>query len=713
MRQLAAALIVLGALSAPAAHAAGTDGLLVEPARHALVRPGRTPARRAARAVRARGFPAVRFTRRHERPGLVRPGSIRGAASAAQIDGRIWPNSAALLGRVPPTDEAEPCFHGPDGKLDVYVTSSRQIGRLRIPRGAAAVASPFRHTHLVSISGEFTNHWAINDSETCGPVGDGTLSVNFHQTVPAKAAVKYTIERRWAIADQVGPFNQVVFLPPQPVVGTITRVDNTEPRKAPGRDCEDADDKSGCGTSPLTDGEASVFAHVRDGSRIRVRMISDEFDPATGDCRIGSAELFGFPPELVGGLDRGAIAVRMPSAEEFARRNEVTVTGTTHDSRMERDDEDGRTWSDDITRSVTVTFTKLRRGLRADAGGPYTAVRGERLRLDGSRSRPRGRIDSYRWTFKRAAALGPPALPPPGVARRSAARAAQDGGCRPEHGGKTGKAPKVLPLCTIKATLTVRDAGESDSDTTTITVKPRDWKTPVADLEPVRYTKWGQPQHGSKDGSTFGLNVPGCGGAARSIRDSYFCPLPDGDTWFDEAYALDMVVDPKGPHDGHWYVKPRPTFKIRRRELVNAYLYAGAGVPAGSSAPKEFYAANKEAGFPIDDFIRYVENHEGPGQGLARSGHTQAIAEAIRTEPDSNDPQRVIESVVEPTERAARTEADKRLRGAGERVCLNTRDPLAGPWTRGNPVAWDPTFKDFVPLQGADFEGDPRDCAGS
>jgi hypothetical protein len=354
-------------------------------------------------------------------------------------------------------------------------------------------------------------------------------------------------------------------------------------------------------------------------------------------------------------------------------------------------------------------------GLTADAGGPYTVLRGRRLRLDGSRSTPRGRIDSYRWTFERAAPSDPPPpLGPPVVAGLiPQARAAQDAGCRPDHGGKQGKAPTVLPLCTIKAKLTVRDGGETDSDTTTITVKPRDWQTPVKYLNPERYTRWGQPQHGSPDGSTFGLNVPGCDGAARTTRDSYFCPLPDGDTWHGEAYALDIVDDPKGPHDGHWYVKPRPKFEIRRRELVNAYLYAGAGVPAGSRAPKEFYAANRDAGFPIDDFIRYVKKHEGAGQGVPRSGHTQAIVDAIRGEPDANDPQRVIESVVEPSERAARREADKRLRGAGERVCLNTRDPLAGPWTGDNPVAWDPTFRDFRPLEGADFQGDPRDCAGS
>ena len=393
-----------------------------------------------------------------------------------------------------------------------------------------------------------------------------------------------------------------------------------------------------------------------------------------------------------------------------ANRVTFTIDGAGTES-FEQEDE----YSETSQASWRWTIELRRKGgLIADAGGPYRVLRGKRLRLNGSRSSPRGRIDSYRWTFRRARPSEPPGPPgPPVVSALIPALAAQDdAGCRPDSGGKTGKTTRVLPLCTIKATLTVRDGGETDSDTTKITVKPRDWDTPVADLKPERYRRWGQPQHGSPDGSTFGLNVPGCRGAARAIRDSYFCPLPDGDTWFGEGYELDVVDDPKGPHDGHWYVKSRPRFEIRRRELVNAYLFAGAGVPAGSGAPKEFYAANKEAGFPIDDFIRHVQNHEGPGQSVPRSGHSQAIVEAIRSEPDTNDPQRVIESVVESTERAATREADKRLRGAGKRVCMNTRDPLDGPWTGGNPVAWDPTSRNFLPLDGADFEGDPRDCAG-
>ena len=350
-----------------------------------------------------------------------------------------------------------------------------------------------------------------------------------------------------------------------------------------------------------------------------------------------------------------------------------------------------------------------RGGLTADAGGPYTVERGDRLRLDGSRSGPRERIDSYRWTFEPTERAEPQV--PPVVNTQNPARAAQDAGCKPDHGGKKGKTTTIIPLCTIKATLTVTDGGETDSDTTTIKVKPRNWKTPVKPSTRERYTKWGQPRPGSADGSTFGLNVPGCPGAARFVRDSYFCPLPEGDSWFGEAYALDIVDDPKGPFNNYWWVKSQPKFEIQRRELVNAYLYPGAGVPEGSSAPEEFYAANKEEGFPIDDFIHYVENHEGAGQGQPRSGHTQAIVDLIRDKPDANDPRRAIESVVEKTERGATKEADKRLRAAGQRVCLATRDPLDGPWTGGNPFAWDPSFKKFSPLDGVDFEGNARDCA--
>ncbi len=544
---------------------------------------------------------------------------------------------------------------------------------------------------VISAEGQFTESWVHdefqNDEQTC----DWTMRV----------AMQYRLNRR------ASGHAFLLFLgggqPPHYEVSANLRfriVDSNVSATA----CDEATSCSGRAREG-----ADHIGTTGDGRPIRMRW------KGVPTFRDPDFRCFGANPDLYIFADErqpGSYSIERLSADRVV----FTIDGADTLSESNPIFEGGLTFGFSETTQASWSWTiELRRkgALTADAGGPYNVVRGKQLRLDGSRSSPRGRIDSYRWTFRRAARNDDPAPPVnPSVARQSPARAAQDGGCRTEQGGKKGKTPKVLPLCTIRATLTVTDGGESDSDTTTITVKPRDWETPVAALKPERYTRWGQPQHGSPDGSTFGLNVPGCRGAARATRDSYFCPLPDGDTWHGEAYALDVVDDPKGPHDGHWYVKPRPKFEIRRRQLVNAYLYAGAGVPASSTAPKEFYAANKDAGFPIDDFIRYVENHEGPGQGLPRSGHTQAIVEPIRSAPDANDPQRVIESVVEPNERAARREADKRLRGAGERVCLNTRDPLAGPWTRGSPVAWDPTFQDFLPLEGADFEGDPRDCAG-
>jgi hypothetical protein len=66
---------------------------------------------------------------------------------AGQIDGTIWPKFAALLGRVPPSDEGEPCPHGPDGKLDVYLTTARRFGEgasaLQLREGQVAITHPF------------------------------------------------------------------------------------------------------------------------------------------------------------------------------------------------------------------------------------------------------------------------------------------------------------------------------------------------------------------------------------------------------------------------------------------------------------------------------------------------------------------------------------------------------------------------------------------
>lgn len=73
---------------------------------------------------------------------------LRGQRAAArriarEIGTRIYPRFKALLGRTPPSDARERCYHGPDGRLDVYVTKDRDIGGLKLQRGVLAFVHPF------------------------------------------------------------------------------------------------------------------------------------------------------------------------------------------------------------------------------------------------------------------------------------------------------------------------------------------------------------------------------------------------------------------------------------------------------------------------------------------------------------------------------------------------------------------------------------------
>lgn len=73
---------------------------------------------------------------------------LRGQRAAArriarEIGTRIFPRFKALLGRTPPSDGRERCYHGPDGRLDVYVTKERDIGGLKLQRGVLAFVHPF------------------------------------------------------------------------------------------------------------------------------------------------------------------------------------------------------------------------------------------------------------------------------------------------------------------------------------------------------------------------------------------------------------------------------------------------------------------------------------------------------------------------------------------------------------------------------------------
>jgi hypothetical protein len=83
---------------------------------------------------------------------VIRAGSVRvlyargGRKAAARVAveaRRTYPKFKALLDREPPSDKRERCFHGPDGKLDIYVTSTKKIGSLTVPENVIALVHPY------------------------------------------------------------------------------------------------------------------------------------------------------------------------------------------------------------------------------------------------------------------------------------------------------------------------------------------------------------------------------------------------------------------------------------------------------------------------------------------------------------------------------------------------------------------------------------------
>jgi hypothetical protein len=222
---------------------------------------------------------------------------------------------------------------------------------------AGSAEAKFHYSHRVSISGRLVDHWTVNDTRSCGPVGDGTVTVEFHQSTPAKAWVDYNrVEGGW-FALVPGP-SLLVGLPEKPVVGTLSLVDNTVATPTPGFACDPPLDKSGCGTFPLR-GKAGIDG-VRRGFTVDMSSGSSGFGPRHGECGHGQLDSWTQLPQIVGGVDGGLVPVKMPSPRSFKRRHTVTVTGSVHkSSSFGGSDPDEPRVTDDVTRTVTVTFTRL------------------------------------------------------------------------------------------------------------------------------------------------------------------------------------------------------------------------------------------------------------------------------------------------------------------------------------------------------------------
>jgi hypothetical protein len=128
-------------------------------------------------------------------------------------------------------------------------------------------------------------------------------------------------------------------------------VDNTSATNPyPGDTCIPVD-KSSCGTKKLR--KASLALQGLDASQLRFELVSSDFRNSSS-CAMGS--VYHFADVDFFGHKTPQLPIKMPSFRSFKRKHSLTVTGMSHDVQT-HPDLDG-TVTDDVTRTVTVTFTK-------------------------------------------------------------------------------------------------------------------------------------------------------------------------------------------------------------------------------------------------------------------------------------------------------------------------------------------------------------------
>jgi hypothetical protein len=238
---------------------------------------------------------------------------------------------------------------------------------------AAPAQARYKPTHRVSVSGQFVNHWTMDEPGECGAVGGGTVTVDFKSRTPNRAQVVMSRTHAsetgdgkgsWAllvIADSAGHISD---MGPKPARATITRSDETQPRPAPFVDADSdgvddnepcpAPDRTGCGTARLS--KPLVHVGGYDSKRIRVDLPAPRWREMP--CHQGSLDLFSSPPSLAGGTADGELLLRMPRASKLRRQRVVTVRGSSR--KQSRSGDPGSTaHTDDVARRVAVTFTRL------------------------------------------------------------------------------------------------------------------------------------------------------------------------------------------------------------------------------------------------------------------------------------------------------------------------------------------------------------------
>jgi len=233
----------------------------------------------------------------------------------------------------------------------------------------ASSSKRFHYSHRVVVQGLYVDHWTVDETYPCGRVGDGTVTVKWGFKKLTKVRLFYDkfaggpngTYGSWVLGSPAG--GGVGHLPWQPGSGTITLEDNTTRHPPdPGDTCEEQTPKSDCGTVPLNGPPlVGVTGH---GKRLLVADLAKvNFNQRGGagraaKCSIGQATTFA-DTFFSGRANEGKLAIPMASRAAVARRRVVKVVGSSHKQTGTTECARGDVCTDEVTRKVTVTFTRL------------------------------------------------------------------------------------------------------------------------------------------------------------------------------------------------------------------------------------------------------------------------------------------------------------------------------------------------------------------
>ena len=211
--------------------------------------------------------------------------------------------------------------------------------------------------------------------------------------------------------------------------------------------------------------------------------------------------------------------------------------------------------------------------LKAVPGGPYVIKRGEKVKLDGSGSRPKQKISTYTWNFE-------PDCP--------GAEPTDPGGVAANPTTLQGKKVEIVAVCRTKVSLTVSGDGTPGTAATGIRVGGK--------INDVKFNQGNDADSGNFPFDTaMGTFVFGLNRCAVEWNEFHDPDLPDH--WLHKpGDGLDVdtkqVHDPGGPYDGYFYVTGQ-NLKVTRQLLINSKLLPGGSVYALNSTGQRKKAIEK------------------------------------------------------------------------------------------------------------------------